>query len=103
MDRFAPQRAAVTAAILDAPGVTSAAARAAAHAGTGDGAIGAYVDTVTRHAYRTTDALVAALRAAGQDDAAIFELTVAAAVGQAGRQLASALAALAAATAEDAR
>lgn len=42
-----------------------------------------------------TDADLAALRAEGLEDVQIFELTVAAAVGQASRQLTSALAALA--------
>ena len=42
-----------------------------------------------------TDADMAALRAEGLDDVQIFELTVAAAVGEASRQLTSGLTALA--------
>jgi alkylhydroperoxidase family enzyme len=39
------------------------------------------VDTVRRHAYRTTDAQVEALLDAGLSQDEVFELTVAAAVG----------------------
>jgi alkylhydroperoxidase family enzyme len=41
----------------------------------------AYVDTVRRYAYRTTDAQVEALLDAGLSQDEVFELTVAAAVG----------------------
>jgi alkylhydroperoxidase family enzyme len=41
----------------------------------------AYVDTVRRHAYRTTDAQVATLLDAGMSQDEVFEVTVAAAVG----------------------
>jgi alkylhydroperoxidase family enzyme len=44
-------------------------------------AAAAYVDTVRRHAYRTTDAQVEALLEAGLSQDEVFELTVAAAVG----------------------
>jgi alkylhydroperoxidase family enzyme len=40
-----------------------------------------YVETVSRNAYRVTDAQVEALRASGLSEDEIFELTVAAAVG----------------------
>lgn len=40
-----------------------------------------YADKVARHAYRVTDADAAALREAGYDDDAIFEVTVAVALG----------------------
>ena len=101
-DRFAPGRAALTAAILDGDGATARAERQAAYAGTpASPAAAALVATVRAHAYRVTDDQVAAVRAEGKDDAAIFELTVAAAVGQATRQLDHALAVLA--TIEDAR
>lgn len=40
-----------------------------------------YVDKVARHAYRVTDDDVAALKAAGHSEDAIFEITLAAAVG----------------------
>jgi len=42
-----------------------------------------YVDTVARHAYKVTDAELAALQQAGESDNALFEITVAAAVGAA--------------------
>ena len=53
-----------------------------------------YVDTVARHAYRVTDADVRALQAAGQSDDALFEVTVAAAVGAAMHRLQRGMAAL---------
>ena len=100
-DRYVSHRAALVAAILERDGVTAPADRQAAFAGTpADPAVAAYVATVRQHAYRVTDADVAALRAAGKDDPAIFELTVAAAVGQATRQYDAALAVLAAIPAE---
>ncbi len=43
--------------------------------------LAAYLDKIRRHAYRITDADVAALRAIGYSEDAIFELTLAAAVG----------------------
>jgi alkylhydroperoxidase family enzyme len=46
-----------------------------------------YVDKVHRHAYRVVDGDVEALRDAGWSDEAIFELTVAAAVGAGLRRL----------------
>lgn len=43
--------------------------------------LAAYIEKVSRHAYRVTDEDLAALKAAGYGEDAIFELTVAAAVG----------------------
>ncbi|HVH09492.1 MAG TPA: hypothetical protein VM736_06820 [Gemmatimonadales bacterium] len=43
----------------------------------------AYIDNVARHAYRVTDADVAALKRAGHSDDVLFEVTVAAALGAA--------------------
>ena len=40
-----------------------------------------YADKVARHAYRVTDGDLEALRDAGYDDDAIFEITVAVALG----------------------
>jgi alkylhydroperoxidase family enzyme len=54
-----------------------------------------YVATVRQCAYRITDAEVTALHAHGLSDDAIFELTVAAALGEAQRRLAVGLALLA--------
>jgi alkylhydroperoxidase family enzyme len=68
--------------VLDGEGATSTQARRAAFAGRAeDPAVAGYLDVVRRHAYRVTDEDVARLHAAGLDDDAIFELTVAAALG----------------------
>jgi alkylhydroperoxidase family enzyme len=75
-------------AILDGPGATSAEARKAAFAGGADDpAVAHYLDVVRRHAYRITDEDVERLRDAGLDDDAIFELTVAAALGAGAERL----------------
>ena len=55
---------------------------------------GAYVDKVRRHAYRVVDADLDALREAGWSEQAIFELTVATALGAGLRRLDAGLAAL---------
>jgi hypothetical protein len=57
-----------------------------------------YVEKVARHAYEITDDDVAALRAAGHDEDAIFEVTIAAALGASLRRMDTGLRALAAAT-----
>ncbi|HXU74443.1 MAG TPA: hypothetical protein VN947_34350 [Polyangia bacterium] len=44
-------------------------------------ALASWVDKVARHAWKITDDDVAALRAAGFDEEAIFEVTIAAATG----------------------
>jgi alkylhydroperoxidase family enzyme len=46
-----------------------------------------YVDKVHRHAYRVVDADVEVLRDAGWSEEAIFELTIAAALGAGLRRL----------------
>ena len=56
--------------------------------------VAAYVDTVSRHAYKVTDEQVNALREAGHSQDAIFEITVAAAVGAAAGRLERGLALL---------
>jgi hypothetical protein len=53
-----------------------------------------YVDKVARHAYKVTDDDVAALQRAGHTDDALFEVTVAAALGAALGRLERGLAAL---------
>jgi alkylhydroperoxidase family enzyme len=66
-------------------------------AGTGDGvpaSLAAYLDKVALHAYRVTDDDVAALQRAGNSDDALFEVTVAAALGAAFGRLERGLAAL---------
>jgi len=50
-----------------------------------------YVDKVARHAYKVTDADVERLRASGYSEDAIFELTLAAALGAAQSRLAAGL------------
>ena len=57
-------------------------------------ALTGYVDTVARHAYKVTDADVAALQHAGHSDDSLFEITVAAAVGAALHRLDRGMAAL---------
>ncbi|MFY0533826.1 hypothetical protein [Nannocystis pusilla] len=101
VDRFSALRSAVQQAILDREGVTDRATRRRAYDGEGEpGAIAAYVATVQRNAYRVDDEMMVAVRQAGLGDDAIFELTVATAVGEATRQFDAAMAALAAALAE---
>jgi len=53
-----------------------------------------YVDTVAHHAYKVTDADVAALQRSGHSDDTIFEVTVAAAVGAAMHRLSRGMMAL---------
>jgi len=90
-------------AVLNAPGETPEAQRRAVleHARETPGARGSlptsltrYVDTVARHAYKVTDEDVAALQQAGQSDNALFEITVATAVGAALHRLDRGMAAL---------
>ena len=57
-------------------------------------ALAQYVDTVAHHAYKVTDADVAALQRSGQSDDTIFEVTVAAAVGAAMHRLSRGMMAL---------
>ena len=88
-------RLAVVDRVLHGPGVSSTAARQAAFDNRDvDSRAQALVDTVARHAWKVTDAQVAATLAAGLSEDAVFELTVCAAVGQATRQISAALAAL---------
>lgn len=58
---------------------------------------------VAKNAYKVTDEDVAAVVAAGVSEDQVFELVIAAAMGQASRQLASALAAVDNALAREAR
>lgn len=68
--------------VLDGPGVTSAQIRmAAASGGPLPDALTGYTEKVRDRSYRVTDADVDALRVAGHDEDAIFEVTVVAAVG----------------------
>jgi alkylhydroperoxidase family enzyme len=75
---------ALRAAVVDGPGSTDPAVRRAAFsAGEVPDAAVAYVDKVRHHAYKVTDSDVEALRSAGWSDDAIFEITVATALGAA--------------------
>lgn len=75
---------AMRAAVVNGPGTTTPTVRRAAFGG---GEVSreasAYVDKVRRHAYKVTHADVEALHSAGWSDDAIFELTVATALGAA--------------------
>lgn len=94
-DPYAPLLADVRRAVIDGPGRTAPDLRyAAATRGSVPASLGAYLDKVHEAAYDITDADVAALQAAGHDDDAIFELTVAAAIGAASLRAERALALL---------
>ena len=83
-------------AVLTGPASTSTELRRAVHDGaaTGTEAVDAFAQTVREHAYRVTDAQFAALREVGLSDDAIFEITVASALGAAQRQLSAGLTAV---------
>jgi len=81
-------------AILRTPGALEPATREAIAAGEPPDELAPYLDKVTRHAYKVTDDDVARLRAAGYDEDAIFEATLAAALGAARTRLERGLAAL---------
>jgi hypothetical protein len=87
---------------LNGPATASVAERRAAFVNGGvDPRASALVEKIARRAWTVTDGDVAATKAAGVSEDEIFELTVCAALGQATRQLDSALAALDAATAPE--
>jgi alkylhydroperoxidase family enzyme len=74
--------------LLRAPGTLDPAVRtAAADGGPLPEPLTAWVDTVRRNAYLTTEQDVAGLRAAGYSEDQIFEVTVAAAFGAARARL----------------
>jgi hypothetical protein len=109
-DRYSPHVERLVASVLGPSGHTgtelrrAALARAARLAGCRDAlgwssggvppSLGGYVDKVARHAYQVSDEDVAALQRAGSADDAIFEITVAAAVGAALGRLERGLSAL---------
>jgi hypothetical protein len=87
------------AGVLGGNGTAPAELRRAAFDNAGlDEPILTLIDRVAHLARTVTDADVAAVRAAGLTEDQIFEIVVCAAVGQASRQYANALAALASAT-----
>lgn len=82
LERLRDEARGLVGTVLDGEGATSAEARQAAFAGRADTpAVARYLDLVRRHAYRVRDEDVERLRAGGLDDDAIFELTVAGALG----------------------
>lgn len=82
-------------AVLSAPGSTPGAVRqAVVQRGSVPAPLAAYVEKVGLHAYKVTDDDVLALQRAGYSDDAIFEITVAAAVGAALHRLDRGIAAL---------
>jgi alkylhydroperoxidase family enzyme len=94
-DPYAPLLAEVRRAVLDAPATTDTKLRrAAATRGEVPASLASYLDKVHDAAHAITDADVDALKAAGHDDDAIFELTVAAAIGAASHRAERVLAVL---------
>jgi len=77
--------------VLHGAGVTSPAERKAALDGTDQRA---YLEKVRQHAYKVTDDDIAALRAAGMSEDAIYELTIAAALGVSKKRFDSAMEAI---------
>jgi alkylhydroperoxidase family enzyme len=100
LDRLADAASRLTDAVLEAdPALTSATTSGQLRRSAYDGVVeepvlAQYVTMVRQHAYRVTDADITALRAHGLSDDAIFELTVAAALGEGQRRLAAGLALL---------
>jgi hypothetical protein len=87
--------------VLSGPGRSSADERRAAFENRGVAEpMRPLVDKVTRNAWKVTEEDVAAPKAAGVAEDEIFELVVAASLGQSARQLQAALAAIDAATKE---
>jgi hypothetical protein len=89
-------RKAAIARVVEGAGHASPAARRAAFDGDHANApapVRALLEKVARHAYKVTDADVAAVKELMSEDE-IFELVVAATLGQAARQLAAATAAI---------
>jgi alkylhydroperoxidase family enzyme len=93
-------RKTLIARVVDGAGRATSEHRRAAFAGSGPDAARGLIEKVTKHAYKVTDQDIAAAKAAGLSEDEIYELVVCAAVGQANRQLESALAALTEATKE---
>lgn len=86
-DRHVGEIDAIVREVLDGPGVTTRGERMAALEGSGPELIRTYITKVREQSYRVSEEDFAALRAAGLSEDAVFELTVAAAVGAASRRL----------------
>jgi hypothetical protein len=99
MSDITQARRALVARILDGDGRVPRAQRRAAFENEGlNEPLSRLVDRVANQAHRVTDENIAAARASGLSEDAIFELVVCAAIGQAARQYDAAFAALEAAT-----
>lgn len=81
-------------AVVNSPGRALAERRAAFAAEPMAGAPGAFAEKVRRRAYSVTDADIDSLRRDGMDEDAIFQLTIACAVGEAYSQLQAGLKAI---------
>ncbi len=102
MSDIASARRELVARILEGDGSASRAQRGAAFDGAGlTGPLALLVEKVCKRANEVTDEDVAAARASTLSEDAVFELVVCAAVGEATRQLESALAALRTARGEE--
>lgn len=95
-DRYRTARERVAEGVLRGKATLPEALRraAASREAAGSPAATEWVQKIHDHAYQTTDEDVARLKAAGLDEDAIFELTVAAAVGAASLRMDRALRAL---------
>ena len=101
MSDIGQARTAVVTRVLEGDGAASRAQRRSAFDNASlEGPVGTLIENVAKHAYKVTDEMVAAARAAGLDEDQIFEMVVCAALGEATRQYETALAALEAAGAK---
>jgi hypothetical protein len=80
-------------AVLGAPGELDRETRSAVLAGAGPAGLQPYLEKVRRHAYKVVDGDVDALTQVGWSEDALFEVTVATAVGEGLRRLELGLAA----------
>jgi alkylhydroperoxidase family enzyme len=95
LDRLARAADQLRRSVLNDGLATSASMRRAAYLGdVPDPVLAGYVAAVRDHAHRISDADIAALQKHGHSDDAIFELTVAAALGAAQQRLDAGLAIL---------
>jgi hypothetical protein len=86
-DRHAEVIAALRESVLGAPGELDRGMRHAIVKGEGPPGLQPYLEKVRRHAYEVVDEDVLALREAGWSEDALFEATVAAALGEGLRRL----------------
>jgi hypothetical protein len=93
VERLRELKDATAAALLRGPGASPVELRQACARGEAPAELRALVEKIQRHAYKVTDADLAALRAKYSEDE-LFELITAAAFGAADRRLAAGLRAL---------